>query len=179
MPRNKFSKEISPGPRLNRYVKENEINTSRNVILATELHNNWIGMAEQQSSGKYKSKSHRPLSPFAHISSGAGNGVYMTFPWTGGFVYGGEDNGDENETFGLVPYDTMKERSDLIMGDLNTEVQVVGRHHGQGDQFGGSANFLYIDGAVARKTILATLKQREWGDAFYSITGNNEVRSQW
>ena len=179
VPRNKFSKEISPGPRLNKYVKEHEINTSRNVILGAELHNNWIGMAEQQSSGRFKAKSHRPITPFAHISSGAGNGVYMTFPWTGGFIYGGRDEGNESEDFGLVPYDTMKDRAGLVLGELNTEVQVVGRHHGQGDKFGGTANFLYIDGAVARKTIHQTLKQQEWGDRFYSITGNNEVRAQW
>jgi len=64
----------------------------------------------------------------------------------------------------------------LIDGSLVTELNAIGRHHIGGDEeFGGTANFLYCDGHVDRKTVLETMENREWGDAYYSINGKNEV----
>ncbi len=52
----------------------------------------------------------------------------------------------------------------------------VGRHHPGGDkEFGGTANFLYCDGHVERKTVYESIRKREWGDKFYSLTGANDV----
>ena len=63
---------------------------------------------------------------------------------------------------------------------MGPEVQVVGRHHpGDEDIYGAAANFLYIDGHIERKTIHKTLRLREWGDKFYSISGRNEVKGQY
>jgi len=36
---------------------------------------------------------------------------------------------------------------------------------------GGTTNFLYCEGHVARKTLIETLDKLEWGKKLYSITG--------
>jgi prepilin-type N-terminal cleavage/methylation domain-containing protein/prepilin-type processing-associated H-X9-DG protein len=177
IPRNKFNPFLSGGPRTNRLVRETEINTSRPVILATELNHNWITAAKIEQGGSqnaYLSKSHRPISPFYHVGYGAGNMIYQAPLNSPGFVYGSPFTGTP-ETYGLLPYNDIKETPQLILGEVGPEVQVVGRHHPGGDQLGGTANFLYIDGSVQRRTILSTIEKREWGDRFYSITGRNEI----
>lgn len=50
---------------------------------------------------------------------------------------------------------------------------MVGRHHPGGDALGGTANFIYCDGHVSRKTVKQTLDLREWGSSVYSISGQN------
>jgi prepilin-type processing-associated H-X9-DG protein len=54
-------------------------------------------------------------------------------------------------------------------------MNAVGRHHPGKDKKGGTANFAYVDGHVAQDTVLQTLKDRKWGDRFWSITGDNKV----
>jgi prepilin-type N-terminal cleavage/methylation domain-containing protein/prepilin-type processing-associated H-X9-DG protein len=175
VPRNKFTVELAyGGPRTNKFVREVEIDTSRPVILAAELNKNWITAAEQLGSGAFKSKSHRPVLAFHHVGYGAGNNIYHAPLRTPGFCYG-DPSGDET-TYGLRPLSQVENTPGLLLGNLGPEIQVVGRHHPGGDNFGGTANFLYIDGSVARKTILETMRNHEWGGRFYSITGQNEVR---
>ena len=61
----------------------------------------------------------------------------------------------------------------VIDGVGGPEINAVGRHHPGGDALGGTTNFLFTDGSVARRTILETMKRREWGLAYYSLTGSN------
>jgi prepilin-type N-terminal cleavage/methylation domain-containing protein/prepilin-type processing-associated H-X9-DG protein len=176
VPRNKFTVDLADGgPRVNQLVRENEINTRRPVILATEFNRNWITAAEILSGDTYKSKSHRPVSAFYHVGYGAGNNIYHAPLNTPGFLYG-DPASPEDLSFGLRPEAQVNETPELLLGSLGPEIQAVGRHHPSGDEFGGTTNFLYVDGSVARKTILHTMRNQEWGDRFYSLTGMNEVR---
>jgi prepilin-type N-terminal cleavage/methylation domain-containing protein/prepilin-type processing-associated H-X9-DG protein len=169
MPRNKFTSQFSGGPRVNKLVPDNKVVSARRIILAAELNNNWV-TSGIQSGGGVESKSHRPVNPFYHLSSGANE--YLAAERTPGFMYGPQD---DRKRYGLQPYNQIVEKAGLIDGSAGPETNVVGRHHPGGDELGGTCNFLYTDGSVDRKTILATMKQREWGDAYYSISGRNEV----
>ena len=64
-------------------------------------------------------------------------------------------------------------------------INLVERYMGSGnasptlDKLGGTANFLYSDGHVERKTIRQTLETWEWGRRYYSISGYNKVGPPW
>jgi prepilin-type processing-associated H-X9-DG protein len=122
-------------------------------------------------------KSHRPILAFSHIGTGyKGDAVYQAPLGTPFYVYG--DN-SATRNFGLRPLKEVEQASDLLDGGAGHPINAVGRHHsgsGSTKEFGGCANFIYVDGHVARKSILETLQHREWGDKFYSITGVNEVK---
>jgi prepilin-type N-terminal cleavage/methylation domain-containing protein/prepilin-type processing-associated H-X9-DG protein len=162
-PRNKFTQLMSRGPRVNRFVNEKEFNTGR-VILAAEFSNNWklLGVGQE---GGIESKSHRSINPFFSMASGSDE--YATDPQFTAFTYRPDAN------HGLRPL------NESTVGWIDqpgvSEVNAVGRHHPGGDKWGGTANFLYADGHVERKTILATLKGAEWGNRYYSLTGDNRV----
>ncbi|MCA9242610.1 MAG: prepilin-type N-terminal cleavage/methylation domain-containing protein [Phycisphaerales bacterium] len=172
MPRNKFTRELSLGPRVNRFVRDADINTQRPVILAAEFTNNWKAIAVDASSG-FKSKSHRSINPFFHV--GSGSSEYDPPENTPGFVYGDPTSA----TYGLRPLSELEEGENLIDNRSFPETNAVGRHHPGGDRLGGTANFLYVDGSTQRKTILQTLDGREWGDKYYSLSGRNEVNMQY
>ena len=144
-------------------------NSPRGVILATELNKNWITSAVAAGGG-LESKSHRPVNPFYHLSTGTDE--YSAPPWASGFIYGPPEDRD---TYGLLPLDKIDDKIGVIDGSAGPEINVVGRHHPGGDDLGGTANFLYTDGHVERKTILQTMKLREWGSRYYSLSGKNEV----
>lgn len=172
MPRNKFTRNLSGGQRINKFVRDNEINTQRQVILAAEFTNRWTAIAEQSGTG-FKSKSHRSINPFFHV--GYGSNEYAPPEPTPGFVYGDRSAPD----FGLVPLAVQENTDQLILGNEFPETNAVGRHHPGGDRLGGTANFLYVDGSTQRKTIYQTMDLREWGDKFYSLSGRNEVNLQY
>jgi len=170
IPRNKFTTELSEGPRVNVLVSDSEIKRPGSTILITEFNENWVGAGVQEGGG-ILSKSHRPVNPFYHI--GSGTDEYAAAPRTPGFMYGPPE---DRVNFGLAPYRVVRNATGLIEGSVGPETNVVGRHHSGGDKImGGTANFLYVDGHVDRKTILDTMKHQEWGAKYYSITGRNEV----
>jgi prepilin-type processing-associated H-X9-DG protein len=175
IPRNKFTTTTSGGQRVNRFVRVDELRNPSSLILITEFNNNWKALGVQQ--GGILSKSHRPLLPFSHIGTGyKGNAVYQAPLGTPGYVYG--DGSGEQGKYGLRPLKEVQNSSDLLDGGAGHPINAVGRHHpgsGQTKEMGGCANFLYVDGHVARKTILETMKKREWGNKFYSITGSNDI----
>lgn len=176
VPRNKFTPELSGSrDRVNKLVKEHEVISPRRVVLATEFHNNWYGVGiygfEDSMNQRVLSKSHRPINPFMHAGTDANE--YDAPATSGDFFYGPE--GDD-ELYGLRPYNQIRNAVGLIDGFLGPETNAVGRHHPGGDFLGGTANFLYTDGSVSRKTIRDTMEQREWGDKYYSLTGKNTVR---
>jgi prepilin-type N-terminal cleavage/methylation domain-containing protein/prepilin-type processing-associated H-X9-DG protein len=176
IPRNKFTTAISGGPRVNRFVRADEVRNTSSLILLTEFNNNWKALGVQQGDGILV-KTHRPILPFEHLSTGYLDlAVYKAQCGTPGFVYG--DGSGEKGLYGLKPYREVEQSSDLLNGGAGHPINAVGRHHpgpGQTSVMGGCANFLYVDGHVKRKTVFATMQDREWGDKFYSITGKNEV----
>jgi len=172
-PRNKFTTELSRGLRVNRYVQEHEVKQPGSTILATELNRNWRVSAVQDAGGLV-SKSHRPVNPFYHV--GYGSDEYAAPEGTPGYIYGIPE---DLHTYGLLPQSTVNDATGLIDQPGTSELNAVGRHHPGGDQLGGTANFLYVDGHVGRKTILKTLKDREWGEKYYAITGRNEVLNRY
>jgi prepilin-type N-terminal cleavage/methylation domain-containing protein/prepilin-type processing-associated H-X9-DG protein len=162
-PRNKFT--ASDGLRKNRLVKQAWIDQSKSggsrTILATEFldtGSNW----ESLSVGGII-KSHRPITPFIGGSSGSD-------------VYAEPDLGSTPRFF-YPAESSIRPLSQLGAGmieDANSILNAVGRQHPGGDRvYGGTANFSYVDAHVERSTVLESIKQKRWGDKFYSLTGNN------
>jgi len=161
IPRNKFAVNTQ---RKNQLVTLNEIESSSRTILATEYHeeDNWRSIGSSDGDG-WKSKSHRPITPFIGLSSGAD--VYRETNRTGG-----------PPPFRYPPLDAILEARqlrgvrDLIDKGTETTLNAVGRHHP-----GGRANFLFVDGHVEAMQLRETIEQRLWGEKFYSLTGDNRV----
>jgi prepilin-type N-terminal cleavage/methylation domain-containing protein/prepilin-type processing-associated H-X9-DG protein len=172
-PRNKFNREINGGkPRINRLVNESEIKQPGGVILATEFNNNWRTIAVAVSGDQYLvSKSHRPVNPFYALFSGSDE--YAVPDRTESFTYTALDS--PTRPYGLLPKNICDTSMGLIDSPAEAETNAVGRHHPGGDKLGGMVNFLFADGHVVRKTILQTLKDREWGEKYYALTGNTKV----
>jgi len=177
MSRNKFVCG-SKGDRYNVFVKESAVRQAAGTILATEFGKNFLNVSVAHGSGRL-SKSHRPVHPFYDRFVGA----YNVYAGGGGkaragapapFTYG---NPTVNAG-GILEVGTYENRQDLIedANDVN-KLNCVGRHHPGGGvkHFGGTANFLYLDSHVERKSVLDTLIKKEWGDRFYSLHGNNGV----
>ena len=115
------------------------------------------------------SKSHRPITPFVGISSGTE--VYS-----------------EPNTAG-VPRFRYPALSDILKVDQlgpgmignasPTTLNAVGRHHGGGGasetEYGGRSNFAFIDGHVETLKLRDTLTNRQWGERFFAITGEQRV----
>ncbi len=170
MPRNKFTTQLSGGPRINRFVRDNEIRRSGSVIMAAEFSAEWKNIGVPQG-GNVLVKSHRSINPFYHLSSGENE--YLAPPDNPDFIYG---DPRDRDYYGLRPLSTLVDKIGVIEGDFGPITNAVGRHHPGGDRLGGTTNFLYCDGHVARKTILETMRQREWGEKYYSLTGANDIQ---
>jgi len=174
VPRNKFTPELAQAEygassRLNRFVQENWVATPQGTILATEQASNWKLWAKAEGGG-FLSKNHRSVHPFVHESYGANEYAWETAGYTDdrtGIYYGDPRQPD----YGLRPWREIERMEGQIDAPGVVKVNFVGRHHPGGDKLGGTANFLFVDGRVTRTTILETLKKRQWGGAFYSITG--------
>jgi prepilin-type N-terminal cleavage/methylation domain-containing protein/prepilin-type processing-associated H-X9-DG protein len=170
VPRNKFTTAMSGGTRVNRLVNESEIKESRGMILATEFNKNWVTISEG-ASGRYLSKSHRPV--WAFYSAGSSTDEYNA-PDPPDFQYGEQSAAN----YGLKAESAIAQSPNVVGGAVGIEINAIGRHHPGGDKLGGTTNFLYVDGSVQRKTILDTMKKREWGRRYYSLSGGNVVMTQ-
>jgi len=158
-PRNKLS--VSDG-RGNRFVRGSDIDSSRRgpsgVILATEFFDNGDAWSSITSSRRGEMQSHRSIEPFIGVTSGVK-------------VY--EEPESATPSFIYPPRSYLLDESDLGAHEINntlTRLNAVGRHHGTGE-----ANYAFVDGHVEMYSLRETVKDRLWGDRFYSITGNNEV----
>lgn len=145
-------------PRLARFVPEAEPQNPSGTILMTELVASptlgWMALATQEG----VVKSHRPVTPFLGLT--AGLGIYLE-PTSGSaprFRYAGVNE--------IVPLSQIPQNA----WNMNTELNAVGRHHA-----GGSAHFAFLDLSVRRTTVQSTIADRQWGERFWSITGNNAV----
>ena len=179
IPRNKF-KGFAPLQRYNRLVKPTEVSRAGEVILLTEFNKNWKALGIPQGGGILV-KSHRPITPFSHTSTGYQDmAVYQAGKDVPAFQYGDPSSPD----YGLKPLADIEQATDLLDGGVGHPLNAVGRHHpggkewknAAGEPMGGTTNFLYCDTHVERKTLQETLDKLEWGKEFFSITGLNLVR---
>lgn len=158
-PRNKFTAQSG---RKNQLVNSAAISDPARIILATEFldYRQWASLRTPDG----VIKSHRPVTPFVGGSAGD---VYAE-PNTGGsprFFYPGDS-----------VIRTRKELGENMIEDSNSTLNAVGRHHPGGDnEYGGTANFVFVDGHVENMTVLDSIRQMKWGDRFFSLSGNNAV----
>lgn len=175
MPRNKFTSALSGGPRVNVFVREQNIKHPGATIMVTEFLNNWKALGVQQGS-LIESKSHRPINPFFHVGSGFNE--YQTPPQAPGFMYG---TPNDQETYGLLPLKEVRDKTNILDHTSGvSQINAIGRHHPHGNTvytktYGGAANFLYVDGHVETMTALDSVAKRQWGDRYLSVNGENQI----
>jgi len=192
IPRNKFTTQNSGGQRVNVFVRESSIKYPGSTILMTEFLNNWKALNKPNSDSggggtpgdaKIISASHRPVNPFYHV--GGGWNEYAATN-SAGFIYGktGDTSNGAKDPTGVYGLQKTKDvRNAVGLLDWSTtvgQINALGRHHPNAnkvyaEEFGGLANFLFVDSHAESMTILDTMEKRLWGDAYYSLTGANEV----
>jgi len=163
-PRNKFLS--SPGQRLNRLVKDNEIRYPSTTILLCEYYDSgfsWSSLADTPGgttpTGTFLIKSHRPVTPFEG-SAGGGDAVYSEPSYPSGTP------GAAQPRFKYQQLRTILEDKDKGEGSqLDAGLNMVGQAHD------GKGNFCFVDGHVEKYTVRETVEKRLWGDKFYSLTG--------
>lgn len=156
-PRNKFWS--SSGQRKNRFVKESEIFSASKTILLTEFYDNKEGWTSLADTNNGVIKSHRSITPFIGRSAGANVYAEPNIGTLPRFVYPPREALLTDEQLGAN-----------MINDANSTLNAVGRHHP-----GGKVNFVFVDGHVEAMTVFDSVRDRLWGDRFYSITGNNRV----
>jgi hypothetical protein len=189
IPRNKFEKavvEADPVRRYNQLVSDSTVRHVQRTVLATEFFDSFNAVSKigtgSCGEGTRVSKSHRPLMAFKHLGVGVTSNWEYTVPENNGsFVYSTEQVPEQERTFGILKAEALGPNPayELIEGGGGvSQLNAVGRHHPAGDKgetFGGTANFLYCDMHVENKNVWETMAKREWGDAYYSLTGENGV----
>ncbi len=171
-PRNKFNPSTV---RKNVLVRSVRVKNAARTILAGEFldNNNYTGIAEIGGGGsgeasQGRSKSHRPVTPF--VGGSAGQDVYTETvrPGFPSFFY--------PSIRAILTKDQIRGSTSLIDGNSDTALNALGRHHPGGNAvYGGTSNFVFADGHVTNYIITDTIRQRLWGDEFYSITGGGAV----
>ena len=164
MPRNKFN---VTSPRKAQLVKEHVIQRPSNTILFTEFRENanWRSLADPETDGLNVIKSHRPITPFFGLSSGSrvfDEPARFNIPR---YAY------PDPDTLADVIKSISTDQVGLIIGQggSNSSLEAVG------DTYNGKVNFGYIDGHVELDELINTVRERKWGEKFYSITGNNDI----
>lgn len=185
MPRNKFF-DTGDNMRVNQFVNESAVRGASRTILATEFAKQFNAVAEKKTDTTYLlSKSHRSVHPFYDRFLGGFN-VYASNTGkdrnlnTAVFYYGAIKPDSSQKAGGILEMGEWENTDNIISdeyGSTINKLNAVGRHHpGTGPkEFGGTANFLFLDGHVDRDNVLQTMLKRQWGDRFYSIEGNNAV----
>ena len=165
MPRNKFN--VPGSQRRAQLVKEHQVERPARTILFTEFKDtaNWRSLADPDADGENVIKSHRPITPFFGLS--AGRNVFdepsrFNIPR---FAY--PDPDEFADILGTIQRDQIG----LIVGQggSNSSLEAVG------DSYNGKVNFGYTDGHVELDELINTLRERKWGERFYSISGNNKI----
>ena len=164
-PRNKFA---DPGSQRKAIlVKNHKIYRTGNTILFTEFRNtaNWRSLSDPVADNENLIKSHRPITPFRGRSAGAN-------------VF------DEPANYDIArfEYPDLEELTEVMQSLTNNDTGLIVGNGGSGssleavnDVFKGKANFAFLDGHVELEEMINTVINRQWGDRFYSISGNNKL----
>ncbi len=173
MPRNKF-KPQGGNKRINRFVNPSEIDAtasgSSKTILMTEFLflPGWTSLIPGDSSSDDTKaiKSHRPITPFVSRSAAPSKAI-------------DEPNVGNVPRYFYPDVGRVKKQEDIDptggqIDDNKSILNAVGRHHpGTSAGFGGTANFVFVDGHLERMNVTETIKRRLWGEKFFSITAQN------
>lgn len=164
-PRNKFKQE-SGRPRRDRFIDPAVVTLPSKTILATEF----TDLAEYRGiSDGVTIKSHRSINPFQQVEASP----YETPNRIGiaSFWYPPKDEILDKNT------QSQTAASGLLREEVFSPLNAVGRHHSANKDktYGGTTNFVYMDGHADRTTLVETVKKRLWGDRFYALTGENRV----
>ncbi|QDU35142.1 hypothetical protein KS4_32220 [Poriferisphaera corsica] len=163
IPRNKFA---GATPRNYQFVRAGMVRSASQTILMAEFSDEYSAVATGSSGGSGGlSKSHRPINPFwnPNLSSGGAVAVSASSKW---WTY------PKKNTF--MTMQQLDGQSFLI--GSSTPLNGIGRHHPGGTgEYGGTANFTYADGHVENKHVMETVENKEWGEYFYSLTGENKI----
>lgn len=167
VPRDRFTRNLSGGPRHNVLVNQSSIQFPATTTLITEF-SSYSEAITINVGGQYASASFLPLNPFYSLANG-----YDPYATDGAwFVY--------EDIYGvpsLIPMSDVANSEGWMgisygIGNIN----LMGRHHPGGDAFyDGGANALFVDGSVRSTTAWRSIEERLWGDRFYSVTGDNRV----
>ncbi len=140
-----------------RLVKISEISRPSETILFTEFKqgNNWEPLIDTETNDGQISgeiKSHRPITPFFGVARGAR--VFDENPrGVPAFRYP-----PENE------YDRIVAEQDLGSSIVDFPLAAVGRAHA-----GNRTVFVRVDGSAIRGDLIDSVRDRQWGDEFYSM----------
>jgi len=175
MPRNKFTLGLSKGLRANLFVKDGQVKRPGGTILVAELLDNWKAVAVDEGGGPI-SKSHRPVNPFYH--QGSAFNEYGSPKNTPGFMYG---TPSDQQTYGLLKTSEVRDKTNILDYTSTTpQINALGRHHPNPNTiyaktYGGLTNFLFADTHAESMSIMDTMQRRLWGDAYYSLEGENKI----
>jgi len=165
IPRNKFAREGSP--RLAKLVRATELIRPAGEILITEFREtaSWRSLADINEGGENVIKSHRPITPFYGFSAGANVFNEPANRSVPSFAY------PDVEQLEQITTSLTSDQTGLIIGrgGSNSSLEAVGRHHN------GKVNFGYADGHVKLDDLITTVRERKWGERFYSISGDNRI----
>jgi prepilin-type N-terminal cleavage/methylation domain-containing protein/prepilin-type processing-associated H-X9-DG protein len=168
MGRNKLKNQLNSGlNRHNEFVKDSQISFPSSTIFIAEFateDGTWgtIGEDLGGGTGRFKSKSHRPITPFVTFGSGD---VYSdqsrSRPSLAYYSFGPDDG----------PTNIIDSEPGVGVIDSNEEgiLAVSQRYNGKGV-------YGFVDGHVEQLELQETLTGfGKWGDRFWSITGNDKV----
>ncbi len=172
IPRNKFTQSVRgwdgvPG-RVHQLVRPEWIDSPSSVISMAEYNERWQAIATG-GAGSLLSKSHRPL---IVAKNSLGGGSELNLPlnpaasvlFVGGPIADVETHKDPNAMTGAI--------------ESSQPLNALGRHHPGGDGYGGTGNYAFADGHVARSTVAETVNEEQWGKSFHSVTGP-KIRLQY
>jgi prepilin-type N-terminal cleavage/methylation domain-containing protein/prepilin-type processing-associated H-X9-DG protein len=165
-PRNKF---FGGGQRKNRLVNDAWIANPSKTIVVTEFGDakNYDVLKDGES-GYETIKSHRPVFPF--VAFGGAQRIYdVQRDIQRPFRYPSTD-------LARGEMKTQDRLTDSEVWGSSIELNIVGRMHPGGAKgFGGTTNFLFVDGHHERMSILDSIDKRLWGDRVWSLTGSQLV----
>ncbi|MFO0856377.1 MAG: prepilin-type N-terminal cleavage/methylation domain-containing protein [Phycisphaerales bacterium] len=166
------------------------------TILLTEFatNSNWASVGTDQSGGApgpggqltdWLSKAHRSTNPFLLVSGGDASRpsddadtVSAAFRYIDLRESGGPNASADKQAWKDQAGKFRKNAPDGVIGNQWSSLVSVGRHHPGGDEWGGSANFVFVDGHVSNTSVADTIKKQQWGDRYFSLKcKNNKLRT--
>ncbi|MEM7622366.1 MAG: prepilin-type N-terminal cleavage/methylation domain-containing protein [Planctomycetota bacterium] len=181
MPRNKFNEKSLGQQRETQLVRDSAVFNTGNTIVSCELRDfaQWRSIATTDeadsfnlSSGAMLSKSHRPIDPFIGITGAAPLNELVRPSLPASFPNFKYPTRASMESAGS-PFG-----NDFDPSNINESLFADSSLAGLGlvsDVHSGKSNFAFADGHVKLDTVFETVKNRQWGDKFYSLSGPNVV----